>query len=135
MCLFLNCHVTVGTLLNPLHFMGISQHHLLFYNQWRVTRSTWMLYVMLCLWLPQIVNSQVQFRGRKWLRYSNMFTKVLWWKIYIKKLHHSDSTSGNKTVITKDTTWFHRQAACLFFYIHSWRIKNRWIMFQSCKVF
>ncbi|CAN6848912.1 unnamed protein product [Brassica oleracea] len=50
MCLFLNCHVKAETLLNPFHFMGVSQHHLLFCNQWRVTRSTWMLYVMLCLW-------------------------------------------------------------------------------------
>nr|VDD54897.1 unnamed protein product [Brassica oleracea]VDD54898.1 unnamed protein product [Brassica oleracea] len=54
MCLFLNSHVKVGTLLNPLHFMGVNfrfyKHHLLFCNQWRVTRSTWMLYVMLCLW-------------------------------------------------------------------------------------
>ncbi|CAN6858767.1 unnamed protein product [Brassica oleracea] len=45
MCLFLNCHVKVGTLLNPLYFMGVSQHHLVFCNQWHVTRSTWILYV------------------------------------------------------------------------------------------
>ncbi|CAN6867177.1 unnamed protein product [Brassica oleracea var. botrytis] len=77
MCLFLNCHVKVGTLLNPLYFMGISQQHLVFCNQWHVTRSTWILYVMLCLWLPQFVKSQVQFRGKKWLRYSNMCTNVL----------------------------------------------------------